>query len=274
MTAAMKNHTVAKNGTMILFAALIVLFLLFITIPIISLFTGCSITDLISAISSETAISALKISAFTALVSTIVIILFGTPLAYMNARIKYRFKNVVDTITDLPMVLPPTVAGLALLLAFGKKGLLGECLFDFFGIKISYTVIAVIIAQIFVASPFFIRQARSAFEAIPIEYEYASKTLGAGMVKTFFRITLPLAGGAVLSGIIMSFARALGEFGATMMFAGNMEGITQTMPMAIYVAQNFNMNISIALSIILVLFSFFIILIVKYISDRQRMKYA
>ena len=253
---------------------LIILFLLFITVPIISLFTSSSIEDLLVALTSETALSALKISAITATIATIIVIIFGTPLAYFNARVNYRFKNIVDTITDLPMVLPPTVAGLSLIFAFGKKGLLGAPLFEIFGIRISYTIVAVVIAQIFVASPFFIRQARSAFEAVPTEDEFASKTLGANFMMTFFKVTLPLARGALLSGIIMTFARALGEFGATMMFAGNMEGVTQTMPMAIYVAQNFDMDVSIALAIILVLFSFLIILIVKYIGDREVKRYA
>ena len=142
-----------------------------------------------------------------------------------------------------------------------------------FGFKVAFTTLAVVIAQVFVASPFYIRQARSSFEAVNVEYEYASRTLGAGVVKTFFRVTLPLAAGSLLSGIVMTFARALGEFGATMMFAGNLPGKTQTMPLAIYSEMQSDLAVSIALSIVLVVFSFAVILLVKYIGTKER-KYA
>jgi len=274
MKSVIRQHSVSYTLTHILMGILIFIFLLFITVPLVSLFTQSSISELVSALQTESVLNCLKISAVTALCTTIIVIIFGTPLAYLNSRVNYPFKNVIDTITDLPMVLPPTVAGLALLLAFGKNGLIGSYFFDVFGIRISYTVLAVIIAQIFVSSPFYIRQARAAFEAVPVEYEHASRTLGAGFMKTFFKVTIPLAYGGLLSGIIMTFSRAIGEFGATMMFAGNIAGVTQTMPMAIYVAQNFDMNISIALAIILVIFSFGIILAVKYISSKERRKYA
>jgi molybdate transport system permease protein len=158
-------------------------------------------------------------------------------------------------------------------MAFGANGLLGQY-FSIFGIKIAFTTTAVVLAQIFVASPFYLRQARSSFEAIDVEYEYASRTLGAGPLKTLFKVTLPLALGSLLSGIIMTFARALGEFGATMMFAGNLPGKTQTMPLAIYSELQSDLSISVALAILLVIFSFGIILIVKYLGAREKKKYA
>ena len=262
----------ACAGTVFLTGALIFLFLIFVTVPLISLFTRISAGDIWTALTSQSAMNALMLSAVTALVSTVIVVLFGTPLAYINARVAYPGRNIIDTLTDLPIVLPPTVAGLALLTAFGANGLIGQY-FSVFGFKVAFTTLAVVIAQVFVASPFYIRQARSSFEAVNVEYEYASRTLGAGVVKTFFRVTLPLAAGSLLSGIVMTFARALGEFGATMMFAGNLPGKTQTMPLAIYSEMQSDLAVSIALSIVLVVFSFAVILLVKYIGTKER-KYA
>lgn len=274
MNPSLRKHKAAHTATLIFAGGLILLFLIFITVPLVSLFTRIGIEDMLTAVTSQTAIDALVLSAVTATISTIVVVLFGTPLAYINARIAYRGRNIVDTITDLPIVLPPTVAGLALLLAFGTNGLIGQYIYLGFGVRIAFTTLAVVIAQIFVASPFYIRQARSSFEAVDVDLEHASRTLGAGILKTFVKVTLPLASGSLLSGIIMTFARALGEFGATMMFAGNLAGKTQTMPLAIYSALQSNMSVSIALAIILVVFSFGIILIVKYIGSRESKKYA
>jgi len=267
-----KSGFLARKCTRILVGILLLLFLLLITVPIVSLFTRVGLEDILVALASEQARDALTLSAFTAVISTIVVVIFGTPLAYVNARNSYPGRDIVDTLTDLPIVLPPTVAGLALLMAFGKNGLLGQY-FSLFGITIAFSTAAVIIAQIFVASPFFIRQARSSFEAIDLDYEAASRTLGAGPVRTFFRVTLPLAASSLLSGVVMTFARALGEFGATMMFAGNFQGKTQTMPLAIYSALQSNTAVSIALAIILVIFSFAIILLVKYLGRRTQ-RYA
>lgn len=264
--------SLTRAGTVFLTGSLIFLFLLFVTVPLISLFTRISAGDIWAALTSQSALDALMLSATTALVATGIVVLFGTPLAYINARVTYPGRNIVDTITDLPIVLPPTVAGLALLTAFGANGLLGQY-FSLFGIKIAFTTTAVVIAQVFVASPFYIRQARSSFEAVSVEYEYASRTLGAGLITTFFRVTLPLAAGSLLSGVVMTFARALGEFGATMMFAGNLPGKTQTMPLAIYGEMQNDMAVSIALAIVLVVFSFVVILLMKYIGTTER-KYA
>lgn len=273
MNPTARTHALSRIATQVLTGGLILLFLVFISVPLVSLFTRVSVGDLLYAITSEAAINALTLSAATAVLSTVIVIIFGTPLAYVNARIPYKGRNIVDTLTDLPIVLPPTVAGLALLMAFGANGLLGQY-FSIFGIKIAFTTTAVVLAQIFVASPFYLRQARSSFEAIDVEYEYASRTLGAGPLKTLFKVTLPLALGSLLSGIIMTFARALGEFGATMMFAGNLPGKTQTMPLAIYSELQSDLSVSIALAILLVIFSFGIILIVKYLGAREKKKYA
>ena len=224
-----RRHSATRIGTMVVAGGLILLFLVFITIPLISLFTRVSVEDFITALTSPLAMDALWLSAVTATFSTVVVVVLGTPLAYVNARFPYRGRNVVDTLTDLPIVLPPTVAGLALLMAFGRNGLLGQYL-TVFDIQIAFTTIA---------------------------------------VQTFFKVTLPLAASSLLSGIIMTFARALGEFGATLMFAGNFQGKTQTMPLAIYGELQSDMAVSIALAILLVVFSFGIILVVKYIGKRE-----
>lgn len=274
MNPSQKKHKVARTATLVLAGGLILLFLIFITVPLVSLFTRIGVEDLVTALTSKAALDALYLSAVTAAVSTAVVVIFGTPLAYINARLNYRGKNIVDTLTDLPIVLPPTVAGLALLLAFGTNGLIGQYIYLGFDFRIAFTTLAVMIAQIFVSSPFYIRQARSSFEAVDRDLELASRTLGAGIFKTFVKITLPLASGSLLSGVIMTFARALGEFGATMMFAGNLPGKTQTMPLAIYSVMQSDISVSVALAIVLVVFSFGIILIVKYLGSREKKRYA
>jgi molybdate transport system permease protein len=266
-TRSTQKTRAGSTLTAIIAGILIFGFLFFITIPLAALFTRVTPADFVTAITSAAAMDALWLSAVTASISTVIVVVLGTPLAYVNARVAYRGRDVVDTLTDLPIVLPPTVAGLALLIAFGRNGLIGQYL-DIFGISLPFTTLAVIISQIFVASPFYIRQARSSFEAVDRDYESASRTLGESPLRTFFRVTLPIAAGALLSGIIMTFARALGEFGATLMFAGNFQGRTQTMPLAIYTTMQSNMNVAVALAIVLVVFSFSVILTVKYISGR------
>jgi molybdate transport system permease protein len=186
----------------------------------------------------------------------------------VNARHDYRGKVIVDTLTDLPIVLPPAVAGIALLMAFGRRGVVGQYL-DLFGIHIAFTTLAVVLAQVFVASPFYIRQAKASFEAVDRLYEDAARTLGASRWTVALRITIPLAWGGLISGAILSFARALGEFGATIMFAGNFQGRTQTMPLAIYTTMQGDLDAAISLAIILVLISFAVIAAVKVVTRRS-----
>ena len=266
-TCSIQKTGAGRTLTAVIAGILIFSFLFFITIPLAALFTRVTPADFVTAIMSPAALDALWLSAVTASISTVIVVILGTPLAYVNARVSYPGRNIVDTLTDLPIVLPPTVAGLALLIAFGRNGLVGQSL-GIFGIYMPFTTLAVIISQIFVASPFYIRQARSSFEAVDKDYESASRTLGEGPARTFFRVTLPIAASALLSGIIMTFARALGEFGATLMFAGNFQGTTQTMPLAIYTTMQSDINVAVALAIVLVVFSFSVILTVKYISGR------
>lgn len=251
----------------LLLAPLIILFIIFLVLPVVSLFLRITPEAFIESLGNPVILDALFLSLGTASISTFIVILMGTPLSYLNARLTYRGKEIIDTLTDLPIVMPPAVAGIALLMAFGRRGVLGEYL-NALGIQIAFTTLAVILAQIFVASPFYIRQARASFEAVDRTYEDAARTLGAGRLRVFFRVTVPIAWTGLVSGAILTFARALGEFGATIMFAGNFQGRTQTMPLAIYTTMQSDLNDAICLAIILVVISFTVILLVKYITRR------
>ncbi len=181
----------------------------------------------------QTLRDSLQLTLWTTSVSLLVIVALGTPLAYLLARKSFRGKALVETLIDLPMVLPPAVAGLALLMAFGRRGLVGETL-DGWGISIGFTSIAVIMAQIFVASPFFVRAARAGFARSDRELEEAAADLGATPARVLRSVTLPLAKSSLAAGSVLAWARAVGEFGATIIFAGSIAGTTQTMPLAIY----------------------------------------
>ncbi len=182
---------------------------------------------------TDTARNALILSLWTSTVSVIIAIVFGTPVAFVLARANFRGKAFLDAIIDLPIVLPPTVAGVALLTAFGRRGLIGEPLESWTGITLGFTTIAVIMAQVLVSAPFFVRAAKSGFEAVDSNVERVAWTLGASRARTFFRVILPQAWPALLAGTILAWSRAMGELGATLIFAGNFEGKTQTMPLAI-----------------------------------------
>ncbi|MDN7025314.1 molybdate ABC transporter permease subunit [Methanoculleus sp. FWC-SCC1] len=259
---------VRRTGLTLLLILLLALFLLFVTVPIASLFLRITPEAFFRSLAEPVVLDALALSLLTAAISTVIVILFGTPLSYINARREYRGKELVDTLTDLPIVLPPAVAGIALLMAFGRRGVVGEYL-DAFGIQIAFTTFAVILAQVFVASPFYIRQARASFEAVDRIYEDAARTLGASRLRVLLRVTVPIAWAGLVSGAILTFARALGEFGATIMFAGNYQGRTQTMPLAIYTTMQGNIYDAISLAILLVIISFAVILAVKFVTRRK-----
>jgi molybdate transport system permease protein len=179
--------------------------------------------------------------------------MLGTPLAYLLARRQFRGKMFVDMLIDLPTVLPPTVAGVALLVALGRRGIIGETL-DSWGIQIAFTTTAVVLAQLFVSAPFYIRTVKAGFEAVEPVYEGVASTLGASPLRTFWKVTLPLAWPSIVAGAILCWARALSELGATLIFAGNLQGRTQTMPLAIIGAfeSGRSIDVPIALSVILV----------------------
>jgi molybdate transport system permease protein len=197
---------------------------------------------------------AIKLSIFTSLISLLVTLLLGTPLAYTLARWSFRFKPVVETAIDLPIVLPPLVAGIGLLLTFGRNGPLGEPLHAL-GIRLPFTTAAVIFAQIFVSAPLYIRAARLGFGAVRTDLIEAAYTDGATELILFLAVMIPLAGRAMLNGMILCWARAFGEFGATMIFAGNLQGFTQTMPLVIFNGFETNLDVAISISLLLILIS-------------------
>lgn len=243
-------------------------FLLYLTAPIIGLIARTSPQ---SYACCWEAISALRLSLFTASVALVISLVIGTPVAYWLSHYQFRGKDLVDTLIDLPLVLPPVAAGLALLLLYGQQGF-GALLADH-GLRLTFTRAAVIMAQVFVASPFYVKQARAGFEAVPEELRLASATLGAGPMRTFFRVTVPLASHALIAGAVMTWARALGEFGATLMFAGAFPGRTETMPVAIYsnsaAATPEGLRTSIALAVVLVVVSYVVIIVARRLAGRS-----
>ena len=246
-------------------ALLILVVTLYLALPVVALFFRTTPELVCASLSDPLVISALWLSLTTSVISLSVVILVGTPFAYVHSRTTYPGKVIVDTLIDLPLVLPPAVAGFALLVLYGRMGLLGQY-FNMLGISIAFTTLAVIMAQIFVASPFYLRQAKSLFEQFDQSYEHTARTLGASPLRTFLTITLPLTAGGLVSGAVMTFGRALGEFGATIMFAGNLPGVTQTMPLAVYVGMESNFNLGLTISILLVLISFIIMITVRLVA--------
>ena len=189
--------------------------------------------SLVAALGSAAVIDALVLSLATTAVSLVVTVILGTPLAFLLARRRFRGSSLLEAIVDLPIVLPPSVAGLALLLVFGRGGLLGGP-FAAVGLTVPFTTLAVVVAQVFVAAPFFIRSARAGFAAVDRDLEDAARVDGAGEAAVVRFVTIPLAAPALAAGLVMSWARALGEFGATIMFAGSLGGRTQTLPLVVY----------------------------------------
>jgi molybdate transport system permease protein len=245
-------------------AGVAALFALFLALPVLTL-VGRAILDgsLAVAVASPVVLDALWLSLVTTAISLIVTVALGLPLAVVLARRRFRGKGLLDAIVDLPIVLPPSVAGLALLLVFGRRGLLSAP-FELMGISVPFTAIAVIMAQIFVSAPFFIRSARTGIAGVDRDLEDAARVDGASERQLFRSITVPLAASALAAGLVMTWARALGEFGATIMFAGNVEGRTQTLPLVVYSEfQGGDLDASIAAAAILVLAAFGVLVAVR-----------
>lgn len=220
-------------------------------LPILSLVVRAVGDDFLASISTPSALSALRLSMVTSLTSLAVTIVFGTALAYVLARRKFRFKAWFELLIDLPVILPPSVAGLALLMAFGRNGMFGPLL-GLLGISLPFTTPAVVIAQTFVAAPLYVRAVRIGFAEVDVQLEEAAYVEGANQWQLFREVMFPLARNAIISGAILCWARALGEFGATILFAGNLEGVTQTMPLAIYLGLDRSLAVAVALSAMLV----------------------
>jgi len=230
------------------------LFAAFVVTPLAALVWRASESGaLADNVTSSLVLDALRLSAITSTIALAAAVIAGTPLAYLLARRDFPGKMLVDLLIDLPVVLPPTVAGVALLVALGRRGIIGERL-SAGGIDLAFTTAAVVLAQLFVSAPFYIRTAKAGFESIQPQYEGVAWTLGASPLRTFWRVTLPLAWPSLVAGAILCWARALSELGATLIFAGNMRGETQTMPLAIISAfeSGESIDVPIALSVILV----------------------
>jgi molybdate transport system permease protein len=249
-------------------ALLILVVTLYLALPVAALFFRIPPETFFAALGNPEVQSALYLSLITTTITLTVVVIVGTPFAYFHTRLDYPGKMIVDTLIDLPLVLPPAVAGVALLVLWGRVGFLGRY-FNLFGISIAFTTTAVIMAQIFVASPFYLRQAKSLFAQLDPSYEQTAQTLGASPLRIFTLITVPLTAGGLVSGAVMTFGRALGEFGATIMFAGNLPGVSQTMPLAVYVGMESDFTIGIALSIMLVIISFAIMIAVRLIARKE-----
>jgi molybdate transport system permease protein len=232
------------------------LFCVFLALPLLGLvLRAVGAGGLWDAMRRPIVLEAVRLSLLTSSMVLLLALIFGSPLALLLARRRFRGIGVLDTLVDLPIVLPPAVAGLALLLTFGRRGLLGAPLVAI-GIELPFTTAAVVVASFFVAAPFYVRAARSGFLSVPREFEEAARVEGASEWQVFRHVTVPIAAPALFGGAILCWARALGEFGATIMFAGQFAGRTQTMPLAIYAALESDTDAALGLSVVLLLISF------------------
>ncbi len=241
--------------------------LLFLLLPLLALLFYSSPAELAANLALPQVRQAIGLSLRTSSWATLAAVALGMPVAYLLARRQFYGRLLLDNLIDLPIVLPPAVAGLALLLVFGRRGWVGAPLAEL-GIRITFTELAVIMAQTFIAVSLFIRAASIGFAAVEPELEDAAAIDGANRWQSFWRITLPLSRRAVLTGVALAWARALGEFGATIIFAGNFPGRTQTMPLAIYLGFELDLDVAVTLSVILIGLSFAALLAIKLIFQR------
>jgi molybdate transport system permease protein len=243
--------------------------LAFLVVPVVALFVTGSPGDWLAGIRHPITAPAMLLSLTTTAVSLSVLVVFGTPLAWWLGRSEARSARLIETAIQLPIVVPPAVAGLALLLAFGRRGLIGSLL-QGAGIDIAFSTTAVVLAQVFVAAPFYIQAATTAFAAIDDNLLVVARTLGARPATVLFRIALPLARRGLIAGAALAWARALGEFGATLMFAGNLPSKTQTLPLAVYTALESDVRAAQALAVILVVIALVIIIFLRPRRGRRR----
>jgi len=237
----------------------VVLLLAFLALPFVALLLRVTPGQLLARLASPVVLDALRLSLVTSVAATAVVIVLGVPVAWLLATREFPLKRVVEVLVDLPMVLPPTVAGFALLMAFGRAGLAGRALAAL-GITLPFTTLGVVVAQVFMSVPFMIGPARASFASLDPKLLDAAATLRARETFTFFHVALPLALPGLSAGVAMAGARALGEFGATITFAGNLPGATQTMPLAVYVALQSDLDAAVALSVLLLLMAFGLLL--------------
>ncbi len=249
-----------------LFPSLILL--VFFALPLVALVYRSFAPNFFENALSRQALQALNLSLMTSSITTLIAAALGTPLAYLLARWKFKHKEWLELILDLPIVLPPSVAGLALLIAFGRRGIFGSLLSEM-GISIPFTTAAVIMAQMFVAAPLYVRSARIGFAHVDKQLEESAYVEGANQWQLFYEVMIPIAIRGLASGAILTWTRALGEFGATILFAGNLEGVTQTMPIAIYIGFERNLGVALVLSVVLILVSVVLLTITKQLDKEE-----
>ena len=257
-----------RAGFTALLAVCLGVVLAFLAIPIVALFTEVPLGDVPALLRDPVVQDTLKVTARTNAIANVLILAFGTPAAYFLATRNFTGRALVITLIELPLVLPPAVAGIGLLAAFGAGGLLGAPLQDN-GIVLPFTEWAVVLAIVFVASPFYLRQAISAFESVDPALHDAARTLGASPARTFVRIALPLAASGLVAGWVLAFARGIGEFGATIVFAGNVRGETGTLTLTLYEQLEANFDVALSIGILLVVLSAVILLSYKLLSWRR-----
>lgn len=236
---------------------------LFFALPLIGLLQRASWVTFWSDLTSPEAWSALRLSLVCSLSATALSVLMGLPLAWTLARQDFPGKAVVRALVLLPLVLPPVVGGVALLTAFSRRGIVGEHLYDWFGLQLTFTTAGAILAETFVALPFFVITVEAALRSMDVRYEDVAATLGARRWYVFRRVTLPLIAPGVIAGAVLAWARALGEFGATITFAGNIEGRTQTLPLAVYLQLEAHPETAIALSLVLLFVSLMVLVAMR-----------
>lgn len=243
--------------------------LAFLVLPIVALFVHVPPGDLLHALGTPAARDALVVSIKTSLIAHLAVLIIGTPAAYAIGRNRFRGRALVLSLIELPLVVPPVVAGIALLVTFGRFGLLGDTL-DALGVSISFTQAAVVIAVAFVESPFYVRGAIASFESIDDTLLEAARTLGARPFRVFARVAVPLAAGGLGAASALALARGLGEFGATLLFAGSLQGVTQTLPLAIYAQFEVDIDTALAIGALFVVFGIAVLLALKLVPGWTR----
>ncbi|MDR3707130.1 MAG: ABC transporter permease [Capsulimonadaceae bacterium] len=265
-TAERRGRSPSEFGGLLVTSAPLIVFLL---LPFVALCAAIHPSEWLSAVCSPAAIQALLLSIETTLAATGICLVGGLPIALLLARHSFPGRRLLSTLIDLPISVPPVVAGVCLLLAFGRTGLVGKHLHAL-GIDIGFTTIAVVLAQIMIASPFLIKTAAAGFEAIDPDIEDYARVSGAGTLRVFWAITLPLAAPSVVAGTLLAWARALSEFGATMMFAGNFPGRTQTLPLAVMSAFETDLDTAIAISTIALILSISALIAARTLAQRWK----
>lgn len=235
----------------------------FLLLPLVGLLLRASWRDLPRLLVESEAVGALRLSLVTATIATVISLVLGVPLAWVLARARFRGRSLLRALVTLPLVLPPVVGGVALLFALGRHGFIGQYLDQWFGLTLPFTSAGVVLAETFVAMPFLVVTVEGAFRSADLGLEEAAATLGSRPFATFCRVTLPLIAPSLIAGSVLCWARALGEFGATITFAGNLPGVTQTMPLAVYQALERDPDAAVALSLVLLVVSIAVLALLR-----------